>query len=229
MYRKLKVVASATLRTKRLALNVVPTRVWRRDAYLVLRTMFRALDFLQAREPPLGIVGRPFVVRNRVVGWADLVTKGARGAGVAELVGRLLADDLASVAPALRRHEILLGTGPDGAEQRLAPYGRNVLVAGTSGSGKSTFTTAFLEGLCEHHYQYVVIDPEGDYANMEGAVVLGLPERAPLLDEVLDVLRTSGQSAVVNLLGLPLDKRPAFFDRLLPRLMELRARTVGFP
>ena len=33
----------------------------------------RALDFAQTREPRLGIVGRPFVVRHRVVGWADMV------------------------------------------------------------------------------------------------------------------------------------------------------------
>src|SRR5438067_2071422 len=179
------------------------------DLLTVCPQLDRFDAFLRHCECAVAVANAVPAVKER----ADLVTQGARGAGVVELVQRLLADDLAAVAPALRRHEILFGTAPDGTEQRLAPYGHNVLVAGTSGSGKSTFTTAFLEGLCEHHYQYVVIDPEGDYANMEEAVVLGLPERAPLLDEVLDVLRTSGQSAVVNLLGLPLDKRPAFFDR----------------
>src|SRR5439155_27015130 len=33
------------------------------------------------------------------------------------------------------------------------------------------------------------------------------------------------QQAVVNLLGLPLADRPAFFSALLPRLQEMRART----
>jgi hypothetical protein len=80
---------------------------------------------------------------------------------------------------------LLLGTGPDAVEQFLSPYGHNGLIAGTSGSGKSTFTTAFLERLQEAQYQYVIIDPEGDYSSLEGAVVLGLPERAPLLEEVL--------------------------------------------
>jgi hydroxymethylpyrimidine pyrophosphatase-like HAD family hydrolase len=156
---------------------------------------------------------------------ADLVTGAPDGAGVQELVHRLLKNDLADLAPTLTRHDIPLGTGPDGTTQCLAPSGCNVLVAGTSGSGKSTFTSAFLESLAEAQYQYVVIDPEGDYARLEGAVVLGLPERAPLLEEVLDVIDTAAQSAVVNLLGLPLAERPAFFDRLLPRLLDLRVRT----
>jgi HAD superfamily hydrolase (TIGR01484 family) len=156
---------------------------------------------------------------------ADWVTQGPRGAGVVELVRRLLQDDLASLEPKLARHRIPLGTGPDGAEQTVSPYGCNVLVAGTSGSGKSTFTTAFLEALDKAQYQFVVIDPEGDYATLEETVVLGLPERAPLLDEVLDVLRTSRHSAVVNLLGVPLEARPAFFARLWPRLSDLRGAT----
>jgi hypothetical protein len=41
----------------------------------------------------------------------------------------------------------------------------------------------------------------------------------------LDVIDKAGHSAVVNLLGLPLEQRPAFFDRLLPRLLDLRGRT----
>jgi hydroxymethylpyrimidine pyrophosphatase-like HAD family hydrolase len=156
---------------------------------------------------------------------ADLVTKLPNGTGVVELVNRLVENDLADLAPALRRHELILGTGPDGTEQTLAAYGCNVLVAGTSGSGKSTFTTAFLERLTEARYQYVVIDPEGDHSSLEGVIGLGLPERAPLLEEVLDVIEATSQSAVVNLVGLPLNERPTFFDRLLPRLLDLRVRT----
>ena len=156
---------------------------------------------------------------------ADLVTKQPNGQGVLELVDRLLADDLSQLEPALRRHALSLGTGADGTEQFLPPFGHNVLIAGTSGSGKSTFTTAFLERLAEAQYQFVIIDPEGDYSSLEGGVVLGSPERAPLLEEVLDVIDKASRSAVVNLLGLPLEQRPAFFDRLLPRLLDLRVRT----
>jgi HAD superfamily hydrolase (TIGR01484 family) len=156
---------------------------------------------------------------------ADLTTKRPNGQGVLELIELLLADDLAELEPALTRHALALGTGPGSTELLLPPFGHNLLIAGTSGSGKSKFTTAFLERLLEAQYHYVIIDPEGDYSALEGAVVLGSPERAPLLEEVLDVLDKAMHSAVVNLLGLPLEERPAFFDRLLPRLLDLRVRT----
>jgi hydroxymethylpyrimidine pyrophosphatase-like HAD family hydrolase len=156
---------------------------------------------------------------------ADLVTTAGDGQGVRELAERILENDLADLASRLSRHDLPLGTGPGHTEVRVPAYGANVLVAGTSGSGKSTFTTAFLERLAEAHYQSVVIDPEGDYSTLEGAIILGSPERAPLLEEVLDVIDAAGRSAVASLVGLPLEQRPAFFDRLLPRLLDLRVRT----
>jgi hypothetical protein len=73
-----------------------------------------------------------------------------------------------------------------------------------------------------------VIDPEGDYQSLPGAIVLGDQERVPSADEILDVLDVPDRHVVVNLLGVPLKDRPAFFGALLPRLQELRAR-VGRP
>lgn len=156
---------------------------------------------------------------------ADVVLGRDHGAGVAELIGRLLDDDLASAADRLGRHAILLGRRDDDAEERIEPYGLSVMVAGTSGSGKSTLVTGLLERLAEPGYQFVIVDPEGDYATLEGAAVLGDPQRAPLVQEVLDLLEKPDQDVVVNLLGVALEHRPAFFDELLPRLQELRSRT----
>jgi hypothetical protein len=42
---------------------------------------------------------------------------------------------------------------------------------------------------------------------------------------VLDVLERPDHNVVVNLLGVGLDERPAFFSRLLPGLQDLRSRT----
>jgi hydroxymethylpyrimidine pyrophosphatase-like HAD family hydrolase len=156
---------------------------------------------------------------------ADLVTRGDHGAGVVELIDALLADDLRSLEGKLTRHHVLLGGREGGAEVRVPPYGTTLLVAGPSGSGKSTVTTGVLERLAQAGYQFCVIDPEGDYGDLGEAAVLGSPRRAPESDEVLRLLRTTGQNVVVNLLGLALADRPPFFAGLLPRLQELRAAT----
>ncbi|HWO17557.1 MAG TPA: HAD-IIB family hydrolase [Kofleriaceae bacterium] len=159
---------------------------------------------------------------------ADLVLAGDHGTGVRELIDHLLEDDLASVAPRLGRHSLLLGFllgKADHGEVTLDPYAANVLICGTSGSGKSTITNGLLERLCKRGYQYAIIDPEGDYATDERAVVLGAPKRAPLVSEIVDVLKRPGENVVVNLLGIALEHRPEFFAQLLPGLSELRTRT----
>jgi HAD superfamily hydrolase (TIGR01484 family) len=155
---------------------------------------------------------------------ADLVLRGDHGTGIRELIDRLLEDDLASVAPRLPRHSLLLGKADHG-EVTLDPYAANVLICGTSGSGKSTITNGLLERLCKRGYQYAIIDPEGDYATDEHAVVLGAPKRAPLVCEMVDVLKRPGENVVVNLLGIALEHRPEFFAQVMPGLSELRTRT----
>jgi HAD superfamily hydrolase (TIGR01484 family) len=111
---------------------------------------------------------------------ADLVLKSERGAGVTELIREMLEDDLASRAHLLRRHEILLGKGKDGAELTLPPFGVSALVVGTSGGGKSTLTTGLIERLNAKHYGFCVIDPEGDYDVLQDAAVLEWPRRVGL-------------------------------------------------
>lgn len=155
----------------------------------------------------------------------DWVTQGDHGAGVTELIDRLIATDLRDLDPRLTRHHILLGEREDGTPVQLPPYGVNVLLAGPSGSGKSTVATGILERLIAQGYQICSIDPEGDYEHFAGAVVLGDRHRAPSVEEVLEVLARPDQNVVVNLLGLPLEDRPAYFNALLARLMELRAHT----
>jgi energy-coupling factor transporter ATP-binding protein EcfA2 len=153
---------------------------------------------------------------------ADLVVTADHGAGVSQIIDRMLANDLADIPPA--RHRIKVGKA-QGINVTIDPYETNILICGSSGSGKSTLTSAILERLCGHGYQYVILDPEGDYTSIETAVVLGAPHRAPLVEEVIDVLRDSTRNAVVNMLGIAVDHRPEFFAKLLPALGELRMRT----
>jgi len=156
---------------------------------------------------------------------ADIVTAGANGLGVEEIIGMLLADDLASLTSQLNRHNIFLGRTPDGNDLGFAPYDSRMVVAGPSGGGKSTIVTAMLERLIERQYQVCVLDPEGDYDDFEMCVTLGGSDRVPAVSEILKLLKTGRESISVNLLGVPLTDRPAYFVSLLPRLQELRAQT----
>ncbi|MPZ48365.1 MAG: HAD-IIB family hydrolase [Dehalococcoidia bacterium] len=156
---------------------------------------------------------------------ADLVLKRDHGAGVIELVKKMVDDDLRRLDRKVRRHAISVGADKRGRPMEIEPYGLNLLFAGPSGGGKSTLAKGFLEGLVDQDYQFCVIDPEGDYEDFEAAVVLGDRTRVPASSEVLQLLKDPGQNAVVNLLGVPLEQRPAFFAGLLVDLLEMRSRT----
>jgi hydroxymethylpyrimidine pyrophosphatase-like HAD family hydrolase len=153
---------------------------------------------------------------------ADWVTEADHGAGVVQLIDRLMASDLADLR--LDRHRFLLGRGADG-DLTLPSWGTSVLVAGTSGSGKSTFATGVIERLAACGSQICVIDPEGDYGALEGATVLGSAERPAGVDEAMQMIEDPTVQLVVNGIGLPLASRPDAFLGLLSRLHELRVRT----
>jgi hypothetical protein len=155
---------------------------------------------------------------------ADLVMKEDHGAGVVELIDRILKDDLASAGINLKRHDIVIGH--DGPEEILLPaYGSSVLVSGASGSGKSTFTKGFLESLHKREYQVCLIDPEGDYASVQGAITIGDEKTAASEDQASQALQNPSNQVVISLVGIPIGDRPSFFARLLPRLQDMRLRT----
>jgi hydroxymethylpyrimidine pyrophosphatase-like HAD family hydrolase len=177
--------------------------------------------FLGLCECAVAVAGALRTVKER----ADVVLPSDNGVGVVELIDELVENDFRMHEPQLTRHHILLGTREGGEEVQLSPSGVNLLLAGTSGSGKSTLATGFLERLAERGYQLCIIDPEGDYENMEAAVVVGDNTRPPSIAEVLRLLENPAHNVVVNLLGLPLEDRPTFFVSLLSRLQELRMQT----
>lgn len=176
--------------------------------------------FLSACECGVAVANALPMLKER----ADWVAPGDHGLGVQSLVDALVADDLAGV-PTAGRHTLVLGKEASGAELRLSPHTAPVLIAGTSGAGKSTLATALLEQLADHEYQFCVIDPEGDYSELEGVAVLGDAKRTPPPSEILEVLAKPGESVVANLVGTPLADRPALFLALFAKLLEHRART----
>lgn len=156
---------------------------------------------------------------------ADFSTRAADGDGVAELVQAVLNDGLRSDKP--ERHSVPVGV--DGKEEISIPsYGCTILVCGAPASGKSTFLAGFLETLLERRYQVCVIDAEGDYQGLSGAISVGDEKTAPSIEEVFEILREPDSQVIISLIGVPIAKRPEFLDEILPRLYDLRLR-LGRP
>ena len=178
------------------------------------------LAFLRKCEFSAAVFNALQAVKDSV----DLVTKTDHGGGVAELIERIVADDLVSLEAQLKRHYIPLGTHDD--EEILIPaYGASVLICGPSQSGKSTVAKRVVEGIIEQKYQFCLIDPEGDYEAFEGAEVLGGPNGIPQLDEVCHLLENPAANIVICLTGMSIPDRPRFFLGVMTQLLQMRVRT----
>ena len=154
---------------------------------------------------------------------ADLVTKGARGRGVEELIEGLIGRDQdLGKAP---RNRIVIGKDQDDKFAELRPTDC-VLISGSSGIGKSTLATAITERCVEKKFQFCVVDPEGDYSELENAIKLGEAAKAPTIEQVIDLLGKPDTNVAVEALGVELDKRPEFFAQFLSKLTGYRARTA---
>ena len=178
--------------------------------------------FLGTCECAAAVANALDTVKARV----DLVTRADHGAGVVELIDRLLGSDLADLDAMPARRRLVIGSTDEGAEVSLAPHDGAILIAGPSGAGKSTLVTTLLERLCHLSYQFCVVDPEGDYHEFTDAIALRGGDGRALASDVLRVLDRPTENVVATLLDLRLDDRPAFLQQLLPRLLELRAATA---
>jgi hydroxymethylpyrimidine pyrophosphatase-like HAD family hydrolase len=156
----------------------------------------------------------------------DIVLQGDHGKGVEELIEAMLNDDLLAWSDRLGRHSVRIGKTDEGERIEIPPFGANVLIAGTSGGGKSTLTTGLMERLVDHNLQFCIIDPEGDHSSFDEAMILGSSKRPPSTDEVVHFFDNAERSAIVDLLGQPLQERPHFFLSLLPRLLQRREETA---
>jgi hydroxymethylpyrimidine pyrophosphatase-like HAD family hydrolase len=178
--------------------------------------------FLDACECAVAVANALPAIKDR----ADLVTSGAHGAGVIELIDKLLEDDLASLEPQLERHHFVFGKRVGEAKHvLLPPIGTGLLVAGSEKAGKSSLVLGLVERIQEHGYQFCLIDPEGDYERLPGTVSLGDPQHAPSAQSVIDVLEEPGENVVVSLLAVGGLDRPGYFAELRKALEGLRERT----
>jgi hypothetical protein len=82
-----------------------------------------------------------------------------------------------------------------------------------------------LEHLGAAGYQFCVVDPEGDFQDVDGLAALGARDRAPTVKEALAILADREQNLALNLLGVPLADRPAYLQQLMPALVAEQSRT----
>ena len=153
----------------------------------------------------------------------DLRLAGRAGAGTAEFMRMIEERDLRILSP--ERQGLRLGATAQGEDVYIEPSLGAVLIAGSSGIGKSTLATALTERMAERGLEFCVLDPEGDYAELEHAVSKGDAKSPPVTGEIVDLIRKLGASVVVNTQALDLAERPEFFVKLLPQILSLRVRT----
>ena len=177
-------------------------------------------SFLKLCERSVAVAGALPAVREQ----ADVVLQDDAGAGVRELAAKLIAGDLEETRSADRARELAFGVDARDQPVTLAPYGDCILVCGASASGKSTVARRIVESLLHRSYQVSIIDPEGDYEEQPGAVVVGGPEREPSRDEILQLLEDYGVNGVICMTGVAVSDRPRYFAALLSDLLQLRAR-----
>lgn len=153
-----------------------------------------------------------------------IVTESPRGAGVEELCAMILNDDLQFLSAA-EKDVLRFGLRLDESPLTVQMAGESMLVTGGPGGGKSTFAMQFIEQLTARGAQACIIDPEGDYEGIASAINLGSGERAPTIDEVVNLLEQPGQHCVASVFAIEKKDRPEYFNRLLRALAELRSRT----
>lgn len=153
----------------------------------------------------------------------DLVTAGDHGAGVSEFIERIIEDDLRSVELPIEKHGVTFGR-KDGRDIFIGAYGQALLLCGQSGGGKTDFVTGAVERLTEKDYQLCIIDPEGDYEKMPGFLTVGREDHAPAYESIMEHLSNPAANVTVNLIGVKVEDRPAYFASLIGRLEELRMR-----
>jgi hydroxymethylpyrimidine pyrophosphatase-like HAD family hydrolase len=171
------------------------------------------------------------------VGWgspalkaaADVVVDGTGPGALAAFIRNVVGQPRLPPG-ASRRRATLLGADDACAAVLLPIHGRNVLIAGDPGSGKSWITGLLCEQLILARYSVCVIDPEGDYTPLEslpGVVVLG-QEAAPTVREVERALRFPDVSVIADLSAMPMEERRTYVPALLKVLASAR-RQRGFP
>jgi len=162
-------------------------------------------------------------------GDADIILPDANGAGVASFLRGPLLRGESTVQP--QRWRIELGSFREGLPATIPASQINVLVTGGSKTGKSYLAGVLAERLIALGYSICVLDPEGDYEQLDalrGVLSLGGKGPLPPPEEVARLLRHRFGSVIVNMSMLSSEKRHAYTRAILPTLEQERD-TSGLP
>ncbi len=154
----------------------------------------------------------------------DITLENHHGAGVEELIHRVLADDLQSIEPRLVRHHLPLGKNYDGQDVLLPPYGSNLLVTGPHGGGKSTLAAALINRLATNRYQFCAVDPDGSYEQLPHATSIGQQQQSLDLAAAVQLLERPQQNAHISLANVNISDRQSVFLSLVVALERLRLK-----
>lgn len=155
---------------------------------------------------------------------ADLVLADENGAGVQGLLaGPVVGGSERVIAD---RHRVRIGRYlDDGSPVRVPGLGVNVLIRGSSGSGKSHLAGLLIERWLRRDYTVLVLDVEGDYqglAHLPGVVTVN-GAAAAAGAEPTGLLRHRSTAIIVDLAGLDDDAVASVIRGLGPALDAERA------
>lgn len=155
----------------------------------------------------------------------DIVLSADHGIGIVELARRILDEDVGLLARTQRG--ISAGRDMGGDLHYLLPEDV-VLIVGNSGCGKSSYATLLTEEMAGRRHEFCVIDPEGDYIDLDDAETIGGLTEPPTTQEALRLLLKARVNVVINAQALNLNDRQRLFNDLIESIRDLR-KTSGRP
>ena len=159
---------------------------------------------------------------------ADLVTKGARGAGVAELIEAVLKDDVDAFHSSETHNSVEVGVDADGRPIVIRPHGGSALICGSSGGGKSTVATALLERNCRRRLSGLRVRSGRRLCRVSLGRRVRRREGCAQPAEFVKLLERPEDSFVINMLAVPFEDRPALLSDFISPIANLRAK-IGRP
>ena len=160
---------------------------------------------------------------------ADIVLQESDGPGVASFLRGPLLRGEATVQP--QRWRVQIGLFPEGLPATVSASQINLLITGGSKTGKSYLAGVLAERLIGLGYSLCVLDPEGDYEQLDGlrgVLSLGGKGQLPPPEEVARLLRHRFASVVVNMSMLSSEERRSYTRQILPTL-ERERDVTGLP